>query len=310
MQGAIIVYGDIMLDIYLHSAKTNKIESDKLVCLVNQRKSYLGGAANVAANLAGCGCDVRLIGSMGNDAYTREIHQLLDEKKINREGVVCSDNRINTVKTRVRIENEPILRYDMERYQVLDDCENEYVEQYIDKVFSRPVACVVISDYQKGMLDSKAFSVLKELAKKNNVPIMIDSKSADCSVFEDSFLVSLTADELGSLLQRSFVDEQEELEFSRDFMRTYNVKNLVLKKNKKGVVLISKDEKRQYASTVNTVVNTVGAGDAFVAACAYNLAAGRDVQQCVFYSNQVSSFVVQKADTYAIQKKDLVGIMN
>ena len=64
----ILVLGDIMLDRYFYGKVTRiSPEAPVPVNLINEKKNTLGGAGNVAHNLARLGCQVYLTGLLAED---------------------------------------------------------------------------------------------------------------------------------------------------------------------------------------------------------------------------------------------------
>src|SRR5688572_20807911 len=78
----VLVVGDLMLDQYIWG-EARRISPSAPVPIVCQRRitKMLGGAANVARNLAAAGAETELVGLVGTDPAGESLRQLLDEMR-------------------------------------------------------------------------------------------------------------------------------------------------------------------------------------------------------------------------------------
>ena len=76
----ILIVGDVMLDRYWFG-EVNRIspEAPVPVVLINRNEERLGGAANVARNVAALGADCSLMGIVGDDEAGMIVESLLNE---------------------------------------------------------------------------------------------------------------------------------------------------------------------------------------------------------------------------------------
>src|SRR3984885_4950295 len=87
----VLVVGDLMLDRYI-LGDVDRISPEAPVPVLRhvQRYERPGGAANVAMNLAGLGCQTLLAGFWGNDSEQKELAAFLEEAKVDTAGVVST----------------------------------------------------------------------------------------------------------------------------------------------------------------------------------------------------------------------------
>src|SRR6202046_3784046 len=87
----VLAVGDIMLDRYVHG-DVERISPEAPVPVLRHARRYerAGGAANVAMNLAGLGCQAFLSGFWGNDSEQAELAAILQRAGIDTVGVVSS----------------------------------------------------------------------------------------------------------------------------------------------------------------------------------------------------------------------------
>src|ERR1041384_3812961 len=104
------VLGDLMLDRYLWGT-ASRLSPEAAVPVVDfvEQSECLGGAGNVAANLAALGARVEAFGVIGEDESGRALHRCLRSAGISEQGIVADKSRVTTVKTRVIARHQQIL---------------------------------------------------------------------------------------------------------------------------------------------------------------------------------------------------------
>src|SRR3954468_13248295 len=95
----VLVVGDIMLDRYWWG-DVSRISPEAPVPVVRLRRTSVaaGGAANVAANVAGLGATPILIGAVGKDGEADIVRSVLFESGVSPENLVTLENCPTTVK--------------------------------------------------------------------------------------------------------------------------------------------------------------------------------------------------------------------
>jgi len=150
----IVVIGDLMLDEYV-SGVVGRISPEAPVPIFREEsvEHSFGGATNVAVNCRHVGCNVSIVGMLGDADWAGEkLFSMLVSKKISVEGVVRSSNRVTTTKKRIVAQQQQLLRIDHENSHVLSNTERDKLICNIHTVI-RPGSLVVISDYAKGVID-------------------------------------------------------------------------------------------------------------------------------------------------------------
>ena len=111
----VLVVGDLMLDRYISGA-VDRIspEAPVPVVRVERESSAVGGAANVAANVAALGAECRVVGCMGRDAAGEQLRGELETLSVRTDGLVATDERPTTVKTRILARRQQVVRFDHE----------------------------------------------------------------------------------------------------------------------------------------------------------------------------------------------------
>ena len=177
---AILVVGDIMLDrYYFGEVKRISPEAPVPITRVTHEHSTLGGAANVANNLALLGAKVFLAGIAGQDESRRELERLLLAAGIDFSGLI-SDNRPTTTKLRVLGGHQQMMRLDFEDNRPVEGKNKKQLQDYIGKVLrDGKVQAVIISDYAKGVCSAPLCSFLIKECAKLAIPLIADPKGTN-----------------------------------------------------------------------------------------------------------------------------------
>src|SRR5213594_2440526 len=172
----IVVVGDAMLDIYL-SGEAERIspEAPVPVVTVHTRRYALGGAANVAANVAATGAECRLVAVIGDDDRGDSFRAELAQHRLADRHIVVAAARPTTSKTRVTARGQQVVRIDEEVDDPIDPrAENQLLGQ-LDAAMGDADA-VLIEDYNKGTLTPAVIERAMSLAKKRGIPVVVDPK--------------------------------------------------------------------------------------------------------------------------------------
>ena len=158
----ILVIGDVMLDQYV-SGSTDRLspEAPVPVVKIDSQFSVLGGAANVANNLAALGANVSLLGVVGRDDNARIVNELLEAKGIANQ--LLDEDIFTTVKTRVISRNQQMVRVDRE--EVFSD-EDAFVNHLSGVLSFFQGSAIIVSDYAKGVCSPGAMKVILTWATK------------------------------------------------------------------------------------------------------------------------------------------------
>jgi D-beta-D-heptose 7-phosphate kinase/D-beta-D-heptose 1-phosphate adenosyltransferase len=172
------VAGDFMLDRYVWGS-TTRLSPEAPVPVVNFEKenAVLGGAGNVARNLAALGAQVLPFGVVGKDAAGDAIRALFAAEGMAVKGVVTDSSRVTTVKTRIVAKHQQIVRVDRERREPLSRAMEDRLVRAIKAALPK-LDALVISDYAKGVVtDALADRILTE-CKRRRVPALVKTNES------------------------------------------------------------------------------------------------------------------------------------
>jgi len=178
----ILVIGDLMLDRYIFG-EVDRISPEAPVPVLRHVRRYerAGGAANVAMNLAGLGCQAYLAGFWGDDTEKSELVAILDDANVNTLGVVTGS--LPTIsKTRIVGRVQQLLRLDIESRDERPEVE---VHRLLERVLDLTVkmSAVILSDYAKGALTTGVCEAVIRAARAAGVPVIVDPKTPDFSKY-------------------------------------------------------------------------------------------------------------------------------
>jgi D-beta-D-heptose 7-phosphate kinase/D-beta-D-heptose 1-phosphate adenosyltransferase len=314
----VLVVGDIMLDRYIHG-EVERISPEAPVPVIRHAQRYerAGGAANVAMNLAGLGCQAFLAGFWGSDSEQAELAAILERAGVDTAGVVSS-SRPTISKTRIVGRMQQLLRLDIESRDLPPAIEAQRLLERATELVGK-VHAVILSDYAKGALSDALCEAVIRTARAGGIPILVDPKTADFSKYSGATSV---CPNLGELAQATGVpaDRTEELLAAGQALAAeHDFKFLTVTMSEKGISVLrptSMDggvEKGAsvYHSPARTreVFDVSGAGDTVIATLTASLAAGLEVETAVELANLAAGIVVSKVGTVPIAAHELVAAL-
>ena len=207
----LLVAGDVMLDRYIYGSVA-RISPEAPVPVVRQAREVAapGGAANTAANIAGLGATVTLLGVIGRDAAAESLVLCLEQKGVSAASLLVDPARPTSVKTRVVAHQQQVVRLDDESNAALPDA----IAAAFLASFTSALAvsdAVVLSDYGKGVLSADLIPRLIELARAAGKPVLADPKTASPFPWRGVTLLKPNRLELGLLAHRPVLNHQDTL---------------------------------------------------------------------------------------------------
>lgn len=297
----ILVIGDVMLDQYV-SGSTDRLspEAPVPVVKIDSQFSVLGGAANVANNLAALGANVSLLGVVGRDDNARIVNELLEAKGIANQ--LLDADIFTTVKTRVISRNQQMVRVDRE--EVFSD-EDAFVNHLSGVLSFFQGSAIIVSDYAKGVCSQGAMKVILTWATNNDVKVLIDPKGTDWSKYEGAFLIKPNVKELEELFNTSIENTNSEIaQFGKEIRSRYNIEHVLITRSEEGMTHIH-DEILHVKSRKVDIYDLSGAGDTVIAVLVFLIQQGEDISIAINKANQAGSYVITKPNTYAISNTEL-----
>lgn len=299
----ILVAGDVMLDYYWHGDATRiSPEAPVPVVKMNRQEPRLGGAANVALNLASLATNVTLCGIVGNDAAGSKLRSVASNFKINTELLWGETRTIE--KIRILAQNQQIVRIDFEDPVTTDDraAYDEIVRQQIPHCDA-----LILSDYRKGALDDAAFLI--ETAKTEGKLVLVDPKGTDYNRYYGATVITPNRSELAQVVG-SWNSEEDLIVKAQNLRLNLGLEKLLLTRSEEGMTLFGENEIVNFPTEAKEVFDVSGAGDTAIAVLAKCLCDGMDWHASVRTANRAAGIVVGRLGTASITLDDLKSLKN
>ena len=208
----ILVVGDVMLDKYYYGEVTRiSPEAPVPVTHVLSTKETLGGAANVAHNLALLGCQTSLAGFVGEDYHCQSLEERLTARAIDFRGLVHT-NQPTTTKLRVIGGHQQMLRLDFEEIDPPAPVYRERLQNYIEQKLNESLDALIISDYGKGACTQQSCQAIIDAAHAHGVPVIIDPKGSNWTKYEHADYITPNLKEINEVLLEPIRNKDEAVE--------------------------------------------------------------------------------------------------
>jgi len=298
----VIVLGDVMLDQYWYG-NTSRISPEAPVPVVHvaDEESRPGGAANVALNLKCLGAEVVLIGIVGEDNNAKKLKHHMSQAGIECEFI--SANNISTItKLRIMAQNQQLIRTDFEHPQMRSEGVLSEILELLEKHLDSADA-LVLSDYGKGCLRPSAPFI--ETARKHNLPIVVDPKGTDWTLYKGATLITPNNREFEQVVG-TVSNNQQLVEKASDLINSLELSALLITRGAEGMSLVhSSGQDLHIPTQAQEVFDVTGAGDTVLAALALCLAHEVPLADAVPIANTAAGLVVAKLGTATVSREEL-----
>jgi D-beta-D-heptose 7-phosphate kinase / D-beta-D-heptose 1-phosphate adenosyltransferase len=300
----IIVIGDVMLDRYW-SGQALRISPEAPVPVVKVKsvENRIGGAGNVALNIAKLGGKVILLGVVGDDAEGQILKQLLET-----EGVVCDfvvEKSLRSIcKLRVMAQHQQLIRLDFE------DTPIKFDRDALKKSLIRYLPendVVVFSDYGKGALEE--ISTYINEAKQAGVKVLVDPKGVDYQRYARADLITPNLAELQAVVGNC-ENEQHLIEKGLALLDQYKIPAMLLTRGEAGMTLMRNDQVHSLPAQAKDVFDVTGAGDTVIAVMALGVSLGMPLSESMYLANLAGGIVVGKLGTSTVSMQELTRAMH
>lgn len=299
----LIVAGDLILDKYVWGS-VHRVSPEAPVQILNvAREEYrLGGAANVARNLASLGARAGCGGVVGRDEGGDTIVRLLRAQRIDAAAIVRDPSKTTPVKTRMIAHNQQMLRVDSERAEPIPSAVEKSLSAALGRAAKRYDGAVV-SDYNKGTLTPGVCGALIRAFRHAGKPVIVGLKSRDYRKYVDATGASLNRAEM------LLISGEEDIEKgAKKIMRELRLRFLVLTLGERGMRVFESDGRTvQLPAVAREVFDVTGAGDTAIAAFALGYASGIGLEECAILANASAGIVVGKVGTETVTRSELAA---
>ena len=295
----LLVVGDVMLDRYWFG-DSDRISPEAPVPVVQVSKvdERLGGAANVARNVAALGANTTILGVVGEDEAGNRIGELLRQSGVNSQLEV--DPQVpTTVKLRVIARQQQLIRLDFEETPSQTALEQKLAR--FEKALGT-ADVLVLSDYGKGALSQVAAMI--EYARAQNKVILVDPKGEDYEKYRGATLITPNRSELRQVVGR-WADEADLTQRAQDLRHSLGIQALLLTRSEEGMSLFTDQGVSHVRAQAREVFDVSGAGDTVIATLAVALAAQWPLDRAMALANRAGGIVVGKLGTATVTSEEL-----
>jgi D-beta-D-heptose 7-phosphate kinase/D-beta-D-heptose 1-phosphate adenosyltransferase len=325
------VLGDLMLDRYLWGT-ASRLSPEAAVPVVDfvSQSECLGGAGNVAANIAALGARVEIFAAMGSDEAGRALQKCLRAGNILDNGAVADAKRVTTVKTRIIARHQQVVRVDHERREPL---RAETQEKLLRTLFAalKQLDGLVLSDYDKGLITDDFAERVLSAAHQLKVPVFVKPKTSRLYAYRGARAIVCNAKEASYYVTRTLSDEKSFEEAGRALLAHFGCGAMVITRGEKGMSVFEESSPRHlhipatsfevtYArvgqagvergATGRQVFDVTGAGDTVLSVLAIAVAAGASLADAAVLANSAAGVVVGKLGTASVSPLELVRALD
>ncbi|MDP3645520.1 MAG: PfkB family carbohydrate kinase [bacterium] len=298
----ILIIGDVMLDEY-RAGTADRISPEAPIPVLLQKsvRYVLGGAGNVAANVAALGASATLVGVLGNDGHAKVVRNVCREKNIAPRFLIDT-GRPTTTKIRFVSGHHQLVRIDIEDTHVLMGKEETQMVALIRKLSKHDF--VIVSDYAKGCLTKKVMHALR--AKFGAHRIIADMKPHNAPLFVGICAITPNVKEATELSGITALTNAHALRAVKAIEKNLQT-SVILTRGEYGVTVFDRSTKEaaRFRSDAHSVKDVTGAGDTLVAVMALMIASGATLLEATELANLAAGAVVGVAGTHALSKKEL-----
>lgn len=306
----VLIVGDLMLDAY-YWGDVSRISPEAPVPIVSVRKkeSRMGGAGNVAINIQAMGATPYLCGIIGNDDNGESLLALMQEHKLPTQGIIKVKSRPTTTKTRIISHNQHIVRIDEETDENISKDSSDKLFAQIEKLITvGKTGVIIFEDYDKGVITPALIDKITALAKKHNVPTVVDPKKRNFSAYRNVTLFKPNLKELKEGVGADIsAKDMDSLRKTVEVLRKkQDIDIALITLSEHGVYVNSDTEKKLIPAHIRNISDVSGAGDTVVSVAALCCAVGLSPEYTAILSNLAGGQVCEKTGVVPVNKEQLL----
>jgi D-beta-D-heptose 7-phosphate kinase / D-beta-D-heptose 1-phosphate adenosyltransferase len=307
-QQTVLCVGDLMLDDFVYGEVARiSPEAPTPVLAVARSELVIGGAGNVARNVAGLGACCIIVGVIGADDAGGNLANMFRSERGIEPHLVVEPGRPTTRKVRFVSEkySTHLLRADWELARPIDEDTQKQVIGATIAALPR-AASVILSDYAKGMLTPKIIRTIIDAARDLDKPIIVDPKGRDFSIYKGATLITPNWQELAQATHSELANDSDLVAAATDVNRLVGSRAVLVTRGEVGMTLVPTDGVPIHLAAYPVKVRDVsGAGDTVVAVLAVMLGDAVDFESAMRAANAGAAVVVGKRGTATVSLPEL-----
>ncbi len=303
----VLIVGDVMLDRFI-VGRVTRISPEAPVPVVHYASEYirLGGAGNVAANVAALGGKASLVGIVGQDQAAAHLRHELAAAGVLARGLVVDERRRTTEKVRVVTErNQQVARID---YEDESDAHGSLEARLTEAAAEAGggAKAILVSDYVKGTITRPLVAGL--LASRDaGVPLLVDPKVPHLACYAGASLVTPNEQEAEAATHCRIRTNDDARHAAAVFRERAACEAVLITRGENGMWLSAEAGEGSVPAAAREVSDVTGAGDTVAATLALALAAGATLVEAAVLANQAAGVVVGKFGPATLTREELLA---
>ncbi len=305
----VTVVGDVMLDHFV-VGQVDRISPEAPVPVVRFARDEfrLGGAANVAHNVAALGGVARVIGVVGDDTFARQLEADGRAAGLDVSGLVPDVSRPTTRKMRiVTLRNQQVARID---YETDRDASGPVAQSLAAKIHeAAPVSdAIVLSDYRKGVVTPAVIEAAVAAARAARIPLLVDPKVPQAERYRGATLITPNHHE-AEMMTHVRIRDLDDARRAAAVLHDRSGASVLITWGEHGMFVSDRSAATPaeilLEASAREVADVTGAGDTVIAVLAMGLAAGGTLEHAARLANVAAGLVVARFGPAAVTAGEL-----
>ncbi len=307
----VMVIGDVMIDSYMwgHVDRISP-EAPVPIVAIDKKENRLGGAGNVALNVQALGANPIIYAVIGKDNYGNVFQDLLREQSLSDKGIIYSDSRTTTIKTRILSGSNQILRVDEEIITPINKKEETSLLKGInEEIENENIDIIIFEDYNKGLITKSLIEEVIQIATKKGIPTTVDPKKENFLSYKGASLFKPNLKEMQEGMKASIAPEKTDdlEELVAKLKADLNLKMVLLTLSELGVFISHGNGNEIIPAHIRDIADVSGAGDTVISVAALCLAMKMEPEIIAGLSNLAGGIVCEKVGVVPIDKNQLMN---
>jgi D-beta-D-heptose 7-phosphate kinase/D-beta-D-heptose 1-phosphate adenosyltransferase len=302
----ILIVGDAMLDKFIAGRVTRiSPEAPVPVVMFDHENYRMGGAANVAHNIAALGAQATLIAVVGQDDAARTLAEACRAAGVN-PAFVADPNRPTTTKVRIVTErNQQVARVD---YEIDAEVTGDVEKRIVTSVEQRAgvATAIVVSDYLKGCITAPVMRAIIAAGAARKIPVLVDPKIPHIDYYSGATVITPNHHEAEIAANMRIRTDEDARLAARAFRERSASSAVLITRGDQGMWLRGADVEGALPASAREVADVTGAGDTVVAAMTLALSAGANLEEAARIANETAGLAVAKFGAATVSPAELL----
>lgn len=304
----VIVFGDLMIDRYIECNNIRLCNNSQIPIITEDSvEECLGGAANVANNLYGLGCEVLVCGIIGDDKNGLNLIGKLSYN-VDCTGILKTNNTTIT-KNIISVKGKKKLRYDIEKEIKINKEQRTKIKEHINLIIDSTINVIIISDYNKGTCDEELCKLICSNPKKYKIPVLVDSKAKKWDKYKGSYIITPNIEDVKQALKLKTNDRDLIINQCRKMIDKLEISKMILTCSQDGFVFLDRDITNLVSSYSKVIIDSVGCGDTLIATISLLLESSINLDDILKVLSIATYIVANKKNTASLTIDELLTII-